>query len=327
MSRLLNAFVAALFAALAVFGIAPGQAQERLRFAHVYEPNEPYHKWAVWAADEVRRKTAGRIDISVFGSSSLGREEDIFAGLALGTIQMTYTGSFYASQRHGPMAVSSAPYMFRDADHWVKYRDSALFREIANGFTAAAGHRVLALTYYGERHVTSNRPIRTPADMRNMKLRVPNSPMYLLLPRAVGANAAPIAFAEVYLALQNGTVDGQENPLPTILNRRFYEVQKYIALTGHMIDSLVTLVGAPVWNRLSAADRATLEETFAEAAAKCTEEIRQIEARLGSEFASVHRVEVLQVDRAAFRAAMAPLLEAPNLPWTPEHFRRVQEIR
>lgn len=327
MSNSLRVFAAALVAAIFVAFVSPSLAQERLRFAHVYEPSEPYHKWAVWAADEVKRKTAGRIEISVFGSSSLGREEDIFAALALGTINMSYTGSFYASQRHGPMAVSSAPYMFRDAEHWIKYRDSAVFREIAGGFASATGHQVLGLTYYGERHVTSNRPIRTPADMRNMKLRVPNSPMYLLLPRAVGANAAPIAFAEVYLALQNGTVDGQENPLPTILNRKFYEVQKYISLTGHMIDSLVTLVGAPTWNRLSATDRTTLQETFAEAAAKCTEEIRQIEARLSSEFVTTYRIEVLQVDRAAFRAAMAPLLEAANLPWTPEHFRRVQEVR
>ena len=100
-------------------------------------------------------------------------------------------------------------------------------------------------TYYGQRHVTANKEINKPDDMKGMKLRVPPAPLFLMFTKSVGANATPIAFAEVYLALQQKTVDGQENPLPTIMAKKFYEVQTHIMLTGHITESLLTIVGTP----------------------------------------------------------------------------------
>ena len=117
----------------------------------------------------------------------------------------------------------------------------SLRRDIAQ---KSGGHKVLAITYYGERHVTSNKAINKPEDMKGVKIRVPDAPLYTMFPRAVGANPTPIAFAEVYLALQNGTVDAQENPLPTIDAKKFYEVQKFIVLTGHITDALLSIVGS-----------------------------------------------------------------------------------
>ncbi len=102
------------------------------------------------------------------------------------------------------------------------------------------GIQITAMTYYGARHTTSNRPFTDCAGMKGLKMRVPDVPAYLALPKSCGANPTPIAFAEVYLALQNGTVDAQENPLTTIEAKKFYEVQKYIILTGHIVDSLAT---------------------------------------------------------------------------------------
>src|SRR4030095_9332117 len=98
-----------------------------------------------------------------------------------------------------------------------------------------------------------------------------------MFPRAVGANPTPIAFAEVYLALQNGTVDAQENPLPTIDAKKFYEVQKYIVLTGHITDALLTIVGGPTWSKLAPADQKIFEDVLKEAAGKATAEIIEIE--------------------------------------------------
>ena len=134
--------------------------------------------------------------------------------------------------------------MLRDFDHWKAYRDSKLFRDIAKGYEDKTKHKIIALTYYGERMVTANKEIKKPEDMKGMKLRVPPAPLYLMLAKSVGANATPIAFAEVYLALQQGTVDGQENPLPTIMAKKFYEVQSHIMLTGHITESLLTIVGS-----------------------------------------------------------------------------------
>ena len=108
--------------------------------------------------------------------------------------------------------------------------------------------------------VTANKEIKKPEDMKGMKLRVPPAPLYLMLAKSVGANATPIAFAEVYLALQQGTVDGQENPLPTIMAKKFYEVQSHIMLTGHITESLLTIVGTHVWSKLNDAEKKIFEE-------------------------------------------------------------------
>jgi hypothetical protein len=124
---------------------------------------------------------------------------------------------------------------------------------------------VVAILYYGQRHVTANKEIKKPEDMKGMKLRVQPAPLFLMFTKSVGANATPIAFAEVYLALQQGTVDGQENPLPTIMAKKFYEVQSHIMLTGHITESLVTIVGSHVWSKLSDTDKKVFEEVLMQA--------------------------------------------------------------
>ena len=119
--------------------------------------------------------------------------------------------------------------------------------------------------------VTANKEIKKPEDMKGMKLRVPPAPLYLMLTKSVGANATPIAFAEVYLALQQKTVDGQENPLPTIMAKKFYEVQTHVMLTGHITESLLTIVGTHVWAKLTDAEKKVFDEVLAQAAAKASD--------------------------------------------------------
>ena len=315
-------------ALVATLALTAGAASaDTFRFAHVYEAGSIYHEWAEWAADQIAERTDGRHEVEVFPASSLGKEPDIFEGLGLGTIDLSFTGSFYTSTIHGPMAISSAPYMFRDFEHWKAYRDSDLFAQIAGGFEDASEHKVLGLTYYGARHLTANEALTTPEAMAGLKLRVPNAPMYTLFPRAVGANATPIAFAEVYLALQQGVVDAQENPLPTILEKKFYEVQSHIMLTGHLLDSLVTLMAGPKWESLSEDDKAIFAEVYGEAAERATEEVRQAELDLAQTFRSEHGTEVVEVDRALFREKMLPLLEGDDLPWTADHVAKVNAIK
>src|SRR5437667_1897554 len=202
-------------------------AQTKLKWAHVYETSEAYHTAAVWAAGEIKKRTNGRYDVEVFPASSLGKETDINQGLTLGTVDIIYTGQLFPGRTYGPIAIGGAPYMFRDFAHWQKFSTSPLFAELCEGYRQkSGGNKVVAITYYGDRQVTSNKPINKPEDMKGLKIRVPDAPLYTMFPRAVGANPTPIAFAEVYLALQNGTVDGQENPLPTIDAKRLHQVHK-----------------------------------------------------------------------------------------------------
>lgn len=298
--------LAAVVVSAALVAATPASAQTKLKWAHVYEIAEPYHTEALWAAEEIKKRTSGRYEIGVFPASQLGNENQINEGLGLGTVDIIYTGTSFAGSIHKPLAISGAPFMLRDFDHWKAYRESKLFRDLAKGYEDKTKHRIIALTYYGERMVTANKEIKKPDDMKGMKLRVPPAPLYLMLAKSVGANATPIAFAEVYLALQQGTVDGQENPLPTIMAKKFYEVQSHVMLTGHITESLLTIVGAHVWAKLSDADKKVFEEVLMQAAAKASDQIRSQEQKIADELRKLGK-NVVTVDREAFRQAAVKL--------------------
>ncbi|MEP6609524.1 MAG: sialic acid TRAP transporter substrate-binding protein SiaP [Burkholderiaceae bacterium] len=314
-------------AALSVIALGTAHAQTKLKWAHVYETSEPYHTAAVWAAGEIAKRTNNRYTIDVFPASTLGKETDINQGLTLGTVDIIYTGQLFAGRTFGPLAIGGAPFMFRDFNHWKAFSTSPLFGELAEGYRQkSGGHKVLAITYYGERHVTSNKPINKPEDMKGLKIRVPDAPLYTMFPRAVGANPTPIAFAEVYLALQNGTVDAQENPLPTIDAKKFYEVQKYIVLTGHITDALLTIVSSQAWNKMSDADKAIFDAVMKEGAARATAQIIDIEKGLGAEFKKRGK-EVVAVDRGPFREATMKLHNGPDATWPKDVYDRLQAIK
>jgi tripartite ATP-independent transporter DctP family solute receptor len=316
-------------AALAVLSLLGGTAwaQTKLKWAHVYEVTEPYHKQALWAADEIKKRTNGKYQIDVFPASQLGKETDINQGLTLGTVDIIYTGMAFAGRELPALSIASAPFMFRDHHHWVAFRASPVFRDLANQYEAkTGGHHIAGYTYYGMRHMTSNKPITKPEDMKGLKLRVPDAPLFTMFPKAVGANPTPIAFAEVYLALQNGTVDAQENPLPTIEAKKFYEVQKYITLTGHITESLVTIVGAPTWSKLSADDKKVFDQVLWEASSRASQEILAAEDKLAGDFEK-RGIKVNKVDRAPFAAAVQTALTSPSAPWPKDLYDKVQALK
>ncbi|WP_226573526.1 sialic acid TRAP transporter substrate-binding protein SiaP [Acuticoccus sediminis] len=322
---IIRTILAASAAALALAPVA-ASAQTMLKFAHVYESSEPYHTCAVAASDKLLAATDNRYGIEVFPASSLGKEVDINEGLGLGTVDIIYTGQLFAGRAYGPIAIGGAPFMFRDYAHWDAYRHSDLFKELSEGYEKATGNHIVSLTYYGNRHVTSNKPILKPEDMKGLKIRVPNAPLYMMFPKAVGANPTPIAFAEVYLALQQGTVDAQENPLPTIQAKKFYEVQKDINLTAHITDALLTIVGGPTWNQLSDADKEALSTVLQETAECATQQIIDKEKELAAWFEE-QGVTVNEVDRGPFIEATKKMHNGDMATWDQETYDRLQAIQ
>jgi tripartite ATP-independent transporter DctP family solute receptor len=310
---------------LALAGAAA--AQTKLKFAHVYETGEAYHRWALWAADEIKKRTGGRYEMQVFPASQLGKETDINQGLTLGTVDVIYTGQAFAARTYPPLAIGGAPFMFRDFDHWKKYTESPVLAELTDAYFKKGGNKPLAVTYYGVRHTTANKAIAKPEDMAGLKLRVPDAPLYTAYPKVLGANATPIAFAEVYLALQSRTVDAQENPLPTIEAKKFYEVQSHINLTGHITEMLLTIVSGQVWSKLSDADKQVFDAVFREAAAKCTADIVAAEKRLADDFAGKYKKTVVNADRAAFAAKFKAFHTGPDATWDKALYERVQAIK
>ncbi|WP_341486588.1 sialic acid TRAP transporter substrate-binding protein SiaP [Pararhizobium sp. A13] len=275
------------------------QAETVLKWAHVYETSEPFHTESAWAAEEIGKRTEGRYKIDVFPASQLGKEADLNQGLKLGTVDIIISGSSFAAREYAPIGVTYYPYTFRDPAHLIAYTKSDVFKRLAKGYEDASGNHIAAVTYYGTRQTTSNRPIGKCTDMQGLKMRVPDVPAYLAMPRACGANTTPIAFAEVYLALQNGTVEAQENPLTTIDAKKFYEVQKHIVLTGHIVDHLNTLVSKSLWSQLSDADKQIFTEVMQEAAERSTKIIEEREKSLVATFKE-RGIEVTAIDKADF---------------------------
>jgi tripartite ATP-independent transporter DctP family solute receptor len=318
--------IKALIGAMALAAAGGAFAQTKLKWAHVYETSEPFHKWSVWAADEIKKRSNRRYQIDVYPASQLGKENDINQGLTLGTVDIIISGSSFAAKTFPRIGVTYYPYTFRGVEHLLAYTKSDIYKELTRGYEEKSGNEIVATTYYGVRQTTSNRPINKCADMKGLKMRVPDVPAYLAMPRACGANTSPIAFAEVYLALQNGTVEAQENPLTTIEAKKFYEVQKYIVLTGHIVDHLNTVVSGGLWKKLSDADKKMFTEVAQEAAAKASADVAAREKELVAVFKG-KGINVIAVDTNDFRDTVLKNVPFEQYGYSKADWDRIQAIK
>jgi tripartite ATP-independent transporter DctP family solute receptor len=223
--------------------------------------------------------------------------------MTLGTVDMIISGPSFAARSYPRLGIAYYPFIFRDGDHLIAYSKSPIFAEMVEEFRKKTGIQILAYTYYGARQTTAQKPFTDCAGMKGLKIRVPDVPAYMATPKSCGANPTPIAFAEVYLALQNGTVDAQENPLTTIEAKKFYEVQKAIMMTSHIVDGLTTQVAPHVWNKLTDDEKKIFTEVAREAAARATEKIKKRESELVEVFKQ-KGLQIVQVDRKSFADAV-----------------------
>src|SRR3954452_21065315 len=324
--RWFSKFLFPLAAGVALIPAGPAAAQQKLKWAHVYETSEPYHTESVWAAAEIKKRTNGKFDIEVFPASTLGKETDINQGLTLGTVDMIISGPSFAARNYPRLGIAYYPFIFRDADHLIAYSKSPVFAEMVEEFRKKTGIQILAYTYYGARQTTAQKPFTDCAGMKGLKIRVPDVPAYMATPKACGANPTPIAFAEVYLALQNGTVDAQENPLTTIEAKKFYEVQKAIMMTSHIVDGLTTQVAPHVWNKLSDADKKVFTDVTQEAAQKATAEITKHEGELVDEFKK-KGLTVTTVDKAAFEQVFRAKVPLEDFGYKQQDYDRIRAVQ
>ncbi|MET0732018.1 MAG: sialic acid TRAP transporter substrate-binding protein SiaP [Casimicrobiaceae bacterium] len=318
-----------LLLAAATAGIVaagPAAAQQKLKWAHVYETSEPYHTESVWAASEIKKRTNGKFDIEVFPASTLGKETDLNQGMTLGTVDMIISGPSFAARSYPRLGIAYYPFIFRDADHLLAYSTSPIFAEMVEEFRAKTGIQILAYTYYGARQTTAQKPFTDCAGMKGLKIRVPDVPIYMAIPRACGANPAPISAAEVYLALQNGTVDAQENPLTTIEAKKFYEQQKAIMMTSHIVDGITTQVAPHVWNKLTDQEKQIFIDVTREAAARATAQIKKREVELVDEFRK-KGLQIVQVDRKSFIDAVLKSATPESLGFTRADYDRIVAIK
>ena len=314
-----------LVVSLCVLSVA-AQAQQKLKWAHVYEASEPYHTESVWAAEEIKKRSNGKFNIQVFPASSLGKETDLNQGLMLGSVDIMIGGPSFAARTYPRFGIAYYPFIFRDGDHLLAYAKSSLFQEMVTEFRQKTGIQVTAYTYYGARHTTANKTFKQCADVKGLKIRVPDAPAYTATWQACGANPTPIAFAEVYLALQNGTVDAQENPLTTIEAKKFFEVQKSIMLTGHIVDGLITMVAPHVWGSLSPTEQKMFGEVMQEAAARASTKIKKRELEL-IDFFKKKGLTVAEVNRKSFQDSVLKNKPVESMKLQRADYDRIQAVK
>jgi tripartite ATP-independent transporter DctP family solute receptor len=274
-------FVAGATASVSMPAIGARARATVIRWGESLPATHPQVQMAERIAKEAKEKSGGRIDIQIFPNSQLGSNNDMIESVSSGALTMTTDGAGAIANYLPQLSIIEAPYLWRDAAHLAKLAAAPIFATLNNGLVGKRGMRLLAVTYYGKRHLTSGtREVRTPADLVGFKLRVPPVDTFRAMAEAWGAKATPIAFGELYLALSQNAVDGQENPLPTINSAKLYEVQKYLILTQHIITPRMPMVNEAFWNALPAADRDMLLAAIKAGAAWQDQELLAQEATL-----------------------------------------------
>lgn len=326
-----NFFKYSLSAAAISLMLVAGSAYAKnahYRLGTIQPPDSPLGKTATKFADLVKEKTAGAVVIDVFPASQLGNEKDIIDGVEMGTIDFTLAGTAEWAKREKAMKVFEAPFVYRDRQHLIDFYHSQAGQDVIARLTKKSGVRSLGFLYYGTRNVTTGKIAAfTPEDLKGAKLRCPDQPLYVQTVKAMGANPTPMAFSEVYLALQQGAVDGQENPPATIYNMKFYEVQKYMIKTGHIIAGVMVWTKDSFFSGLSKEVQTAIQAAADEAMDWGNDYAFKLEdeylTKLGSEFG----MTIIEPDKEAFMKAAQPLLETYEEEWGAGLLEKVRAVK
>lgn len=286
-------------AALALVGVTAQAQALKLTLGHGAAPGNPRHEASVKFAEVLKARTGGRIEVQVAPSAQLGDDAAMLTALRTGALDMSANSQGAVANAVPEYAAFGMPFLFGSLPQAWKLLDGPLGKELAER-SAEKGLIVLGYWDNGIRHMSNNKkPLLKPEDLKGLKMRTPPDAVTVDIMQALGAEAQQIKFAELYVALQQGVVDGQENPLMNIYASKLYEVQKYISLTGHKYEMTPFLMGKRTWERLSEADRRAVMEAAAEATALQRKLSQESDEKLVADL-KAKGVHVDTVDKAAF---------------------------
>lgn len=277
-----------------------------LKFGHVGQPGSLFEASVNEFAKCSNEALAGKAEIQTFGASQLGKDSELLQKLKLGQVDFALPSSVMSSVSD-EFGVFEMPYIIKDRDHMkrVQAELGETFQKAAN----AKGYRILGYFENGFRHITNNtRPIVKPEDLAGVKLRTPKGAWRLKMFKQYGANPTPMAFSEVFTALQTGVIDGQENPYAQIASAKFQEVQKYLSITGHVYTPAYVLVSDKNYAKLPDDVRAGLEKCATDTQAFVYDTAARLETELLDEIKAAG-VEVNNADNEAFITASKPIYD------------------
>ena len=277
--------------------------------AHTTTQDHPYTLGMVRFAQLVRERTGGRVDIRIHHSRQLGDERQVVEGLQLGTVHLAVSSTGPLGGFVPDINVLDLPFLFRDASHAYKVLDGDIGRGLLEKFEAV-GIKGLAFWENGFRHITTaKKPITRPTDLKGLKIRVMENRVHQAAFRQLGADATPMAWGEVFTSLQQGLLDAQENPIPIVSTFKLYEVQKFLALTGHVYSPAPVLLSKKSWDRMPSDIQKILLDAAVEVAKIQRQLNRTQEQKQLGELKAKGMTVVEEPDRAAFREAMKPVFE------------------
>lgn len=279
-----------------------------LRIGHTLDPNHTVHRAMLFLADRVEQLSAGQMQVLVYSGGQLGSERELIEMLQIGSLAMAKVSASPLESFVPAMKVFNLPYVFRDDAHYKQVLDSALGQEILELLQPA---RLMGLGYYdaGSRSFYSvERPINAPQDLAGLKIRVQQSATAVNMVRALGGAATPVAWGELYSALQQGVVDGAENNPPSFYLSGHYEICRYYTLDEHTSVPDVLVIGTQAWEKLNPTQRGWLRQAVAESVTYQRELWRQ-ESREALEAVAAAGVEIIYPDKSAFRERVAGMRE------------------
>jgi TRAP-type transport system periplasmic protein len=294
-------------AAVALFA-GSAFAQTELKLGHVGEPGSLIGAAADEFAKRANSKLGGKYKVITYGSSQLGGDKELLQKLKLGTVEFAEPSTVMSSESD-IFGVFEMPYLVKDREH-MKRIEKELFWSKMEPAVEKKGLKLLAIWENGFRHITNNKhPIVTPKDLQGIKLRVPEGKWRVKMFQAYGANPSPMKFSEVFTALQTGVMDGQENPFAQIASAKFYEVQKYLSLTGHVYSPAYLAVGLKKWNSFPPEVRKTLDSTAKEVQSWVYEKAAKDDETLLEKMKASGTIQVNEANKDAFIAASKPVYE------------------
>jgi len=278
-----------------------------LKFGHVGAPGSLFEASANEFARLANERLAGKAVVHTFGSSQLGKDKELLQKLKLGTVTFALPSTVMSTVAD-EFGLFEMPYLVKNRAHMARIEKEIFWSKIEPA-AEAKGYKILAVWENGFRHITNNvRPINVPEDLQGIKLRTPKGEWRVKMFKAYGANPTPMAFSEVFTALQTGVIDGQENPFAQIYSAKFQEVQKYLSLTGHVYTPAYVTVGKDAWAKLPADVRDVLEQTAKDTQAFVYKKAAELETDLLGKLKAGGMI-VNEADKAAFIKASGPIYD------------------
>ncbi len=306
--RIKSSVLGALLGGIALVAASlPAQAVEEIIFGISASPGSLQQQTAAEFAKRANAKLSGVAVVKLFDGAQLGKDKELMQKLKLGTVHIALPSSIMSSVAD-EFGVFDMPFLVKDRDHLARIESELFWSEISPA-AESKGYQILAVWENGIRHITNNRrPIDTPADLDGIKLRTPKSKWRVKMFEQWGANPTPMAFSEVFVALQTGVIDGQENPYTNIWSAKFAEVQKYLSVTGHVYSPAYPTMGKAVYESMDPKIRDVLENTAREVETWARAKGAVADDDLRNKLAAAG-MQVNVADRAAFVAASKPIYE------------------